>query len=168
MVGVLNDFYDPFQKALAVARKTAREEIIAVPQPENECTTEKCPHCGGDVVIRSGKHGKFKGCSNFPKCKWTSSLKSKTREDPSTGETCPECDGDVVVRRGKYGRFRACSNFPTCKWSAPLVVGTCPKCGGHLVERRGKTGVFWGCSNYPDCRYRQQPGEPQEKEKPTP
>jgi len=27
-----------------------------------------CPKCGGSLVERSGKYGKFIGCSNFPKC----------------------------------------------------------------------------------------------------
>ena len=28
-----------------------------------------CPKCGADTVLRNGKHGKFYGCSTFPKCK---------------------------------------------------------------------------------------------------
>ena len=30
---------------------------------------EKCTGCGGDVVLRSGPHGEFKACSNYPECK---------------------------------------------------------------------------------------------------
>lgn len=30
-----------------------------------------CPRCGGDLIIRKGKHGNFYGCSNYPKCKYT-------------------------------------------------------------------------------------------------
>ncbi|WP_368293092.1 NERD domain-containing protein [Dehalobacter sp. TBBPA1] len=30
-----------------------------------------CPRCGGELVIRKGKNGTFKGCSNYPKCKFT-------------------------------------------------------------------------------------------------
>ena len=30
-----------------------------------------CPRCGGNLVERNGKNGKFYGCSNFPKCKFT-------------------------------------------------------------------------------------------------
>jgi DNA topoisomerase-1 len=168
MVDVLNDFYGPFEKALVKAQRTVEEKTITVPRSEDERTSEKCPRCDGDVVIRSGEHGKFKACSKFPKCKWTDSLKSKTSKNTTTDETCPECGGEVVIRKGKYGRFRACSNFPSCKWSAPLVVGTCPKCGEDLVERRGKKGVFWGCSNYPECRHRQRPVEAGEEEKPAP
>jgi len=31
----------------------------------------KCPKCGGNLVERSGKFGKFLGCSNYPKCRYT-------------------------------------------------------------------------------------------------
>jgi hypothetical protein len=30
-----------------------------------------CPSCGGNLVKRKGKYGDFKGCSNYPKCKYT-------------------------------------------------------------------------------------------------
>ncbi|WP_253199432.1 NERD domain-containing protein [Clostridium tagluense] len=29
-----------------------------------------CPKCGGLLVLRNGKYGKFKGCRNFPKCRF--------------------------------------------------------------------------------------------------
>lgn len=35
-----------------------------------------CPRCGGKLVERDGKYGKFLGCSNFPKCRFVES-KSK-------------------------------------------------------------------------------------------
>ena len=30
-----------------------------------------CPRCGGTLMLRQGKYGKFYGCSNYPKCKYT-------------------------------------------------------------------------------------------------
>lgn len=30
-----------------------------------------CPQCGGIIVERNGKFGKFLGCSNYPICKYT-------------------------------------------------------------------------------------------------
>lgn len=33
-----------------------------------------CPICGGTLIERLGKYGKFKGCSNYPRCKFTSKL----------------------------------------------------------------------------------------------
>jgi hypothetical protein len=29
-----------------------------------------CPKCGGEIVSRNGKYGQFRGCSNFPKCRF--------------------------------------------------------------------------------------------------
>ena len=29
-----------------------------------------CPKCGELLVLRNGKYGEFKGCSNFPKCRF--------------------------------------------------------------------------------------------------
>jgi len=31
----------------------------------------KCPLCGGKLVPRTGKYGRFYGCSNYPQCKFT-------------------------------------------------------------------------------------------------
>ena len=30
-----------------------------------------CPACGGTLILRKGKYGKFYGCSNYPSCKFT-------------------------------------------------------------------------------------------------
>ncbi len=30
-----------------------------------------CPRCGGNLTLRQGKYGKFYGCSNYPRCKYT-------------------------------------------------------------------------------------------------
>ncbi|WP_096154044.1 MULTISPECIES: NERD domain-containing protein [Bacillus] len=29
-----------------------------------------CPRCGEELKLRNGKYGKFKGCNNFPKCRF--------------------------------------------------------------------------------------------------
>ena len=30
-----------------------------------------CPKCGGHLIERNGKYGTFYGCSNYPKCRFT-------------------------------------------------------------------------------------------------
>lgn len=37
--------------------------------------TGKCPICGGDLRERTGKYGKFLGCSNYPSCPYTRSMR---------------------------------------------------------------------------------------------
>ena len=49
----------------------ARESIKKVPL---------CPKCGAQVVIRNGPHGSFYGCSRYPNCRLTASLKSKDKK----------------------------------------------------------------------------------------
>lgn len=34
-----------------------------------------CPKCGSRLIIRNGSHGKFIGCQNFPRCKYTRNIK---------------------------------------------------------------------------------------------
>lgn len=38
---------------------------------KEKLSLNKCPKCGGDLVVRNGKYGTFIGCSNYPKCKFT-------------------------------------------------------------------------------------------------
>jgi restriction system protein len=38
---------------------------------ERETTMENCPQCGGSLIKKDGKFGKFYGCSNYPRCRFT-------------------------------------------------------------------------------------------------
>lgn len=57
---------DRLLKLIKLTKKDKEEIII---KGEN-----KCPKCGGDFIERSGKHGKFLGCSNYPKCRFTKNI----------------------------------------------------------------------------------------------
>ncbi len=37
---------------------------------KNKINNDICPRCGGKLVLRKGKYGEFKGCSNYPKCRF--------------------------------------------------------------------------------------------------
>ena len=50
------------------------------PRTSNPASTRQgvkliCTECGGHLVKRKGKYGYFYGCSNYPKCKFTTQLK---------------------------------------------------------------------------------------------
>ncbi len=45
-----------------------------IKETENKIQNSICPKCGGKLVERSGKYGKFIGCSNYPKCKYTGKI----------------------------------------------------------------------------------------------
>ena len=45
-----------------IKTKEAKSELIR---------SGRCPRCGGELVLRNGKYGKFYGCSNYPTCRYT-------------------------------------------------------------------------------------------------
>lgn len=49
-------------------------------QREMAFASGTCPYCGGRLVERNGKYGKFWGCHAYPHCRFTASV------DPKTGE----------------------------------------------------------------------------------
>lgn len=59
-------------------KRIRREHIYRVKEKkinyEIKIKNDICPRCGGKLVIRCGGYGKFKGCSNFPKCRFTTDL----------------------------------------------------------------------------------------------
>lgn len=76
---------DDVQRVVAVlkqqnisTKENNREHIKEI--RENVRTAEEklkngiCPKCGGKLLIRSGKYGKFYGCGNYPKCRYTKQL----------------------------------------------------------------------------------------------
>lgn len=50
------------------------EHIGNINNMQNLLKQGVCPRCGGNLVLRNGKHGQFYGCSNFPKCKFTKNI----------------------------------------------------------------------------------------------
>jgi DNA topoisomerase-1 len=153
----LKNFYGPFEKALGEAKVAMRD--VKRQQIETEIV---CDKCGGQMVIKWGRHGEFLACSNYPECRNTKEFDRKEdgsieiRKVEATGEVCEKCGSPMVVKRGRYGPFLACSRYPDCKTTKAITTGVkCPECGkGELAQRRSKRGrVFYGCTNYPNCKY---------------
>ena len=114
-VTTLRDFYDRFTPLLDKAYQDM--EKIA---PEK--TGETCPECGGDLVYRNGRFGRFISCSNFPKCKYTAQMEKERKEKPEpTGKMCPECGSELLKRKSRFGSFfLGCSGFPKCTYMENL------------------------------------------------
>lgn len=96
----------------------------------------KCSNCEtGDMILRTGKHGYFYACSNFPYC-------------THKARPCTQCGTGYLV---PGLRTLKCNN-ENCNHTERI----CPRCKtGRLVERKGKYGIFLGCSNYNSgkCNY---------------
>lgn len=55
------------------AVKKTREEEIRIRRITYDPTI--CPECGGKLVEKNGRNGRFIGCSRFPECRFTRSIK---------------------------------------------------------------------------------------------
>jgi len=134
---VIKEFYEPFKENLEKKYETVSKEEIA-PAIETE---EKCPKCGGKLMIKLGRFGKFLACANWPQCNFTKSI-----NDEDTIK-CPQCgEGDIVKKRNKKGQmFYACSRWPQCDFSSSYkpTGEKCPLCEKALVETKTKIK----CSN---------------------
>jgi DNA topoisomerase-1 len=111
---VVADFFGPFAKKIAKVEEHAERKQIPV-----ESTGISCPECGekdgGEVVIRTGKFGKFKSCNRFPDCKYAENLVHTV-----DGVLCPLCQqGNVVIKQTRWGKsFFACNRYPECAWAS--------------------------------------------------
>ncbi len=47
-----------------------KEHVQNIRQTQAELREGICPRCGGKLIEREGKYGKFLGCSNYPDCKF--------------------------------------------------------------------------------------------------
>lgn len=138
---VVADFFDKFKTDVEIAEKEM--DMVHI---EDEVSDEKCEHCGRNMVIKTGRFGRFLACPGYPECKNTKPLLRKI------DVKCPNCGGDIVQLRSRKGRyFYGCKNYPECdfrSWKQP-VNEKCPQCGSLLViDKKGTLA----CSNA-ECKY---------------
>lgn len=54
------------------AKKRHKQRVQANIRRKNQSIANGfCPQCGGLLILRDGRNGKFYGCSNYPKCHFT-------------------------------------------------------------------------------------------------
>ncbi len=110
----VSDFYVPLEKTIESVTDKAERTQIPV-----EKTGEKCPDCGaehgGEIVIRSGRFGKFKSCNRFPECKFTQNIVEVVED-----VICPLCQkGTVTIKNTRWGKpFFGCGDYPKCNWAS--------------------------------------------------
>ena len=141
----LHTFYDEFSDTL----KQAKEAMDGVKiQLEEDKTDSICEWCGRQMVVKTGRYGKFIACPGYPECK---NIKKIINE---TGAECPKCGGRVIVKKTKKGRvFYGCKEYPNCdfvSWDEPSME-KCPQCGKTLLKKKGKKPKLYCIT--PDCGY---------------
>ena len=77
---------------------------MKVPDEETDIICEKC---GRNMVIKTGRYGKFLACPGFPECRNTKRIVVET---PGT---CPLCGGKILEKKSKKGKkFYGCEHNP--------------------------------------------------------
>jgi DNA topoisomerase-1 len=156
-IDTLREFYPSFKEAL----KEAPDKMYEARKAMETESDEQCDKCGGNMIVKWGKYGRFLGCANYPECQNIKALNgddTASAEPETTDTLCDKCGEPMVIKQSRAGaRFLACSGYPKCKNAKPIPMGVdCPEsdCDGYLGERRSKRGkVFYGCSNYPTCGF---------------
>lgn len=113
-----------------------------------------CPQCSGPLQLRTGRYGKFIGCSSYPNCKYIEPL----NKPQDTGVDCPEChEAHMLKRKSRMGKiFFSCARYPECKyavWNEP-VAQPCPTCAWPIltVKVTKKRGTELVCPHKP-CEF---------------
>lgn len=127
-IQLLENFFGGFEGALKQAEVDLEGQRIKI---EDEVTDIICDKCGRNMVIKSGRFGKFLACPGFPECTNTKAI----TED--TGAACPVCGAKVVKKKSARGYvYYSCDKYPACSfitWDKPLKT-KCPTCESSLFR----------------------------------
>ena len=152
---ILRSFYGKFSAELEKAEKDLEGQHLKVP---DEVSEEKCDVCGRNMVVKSGRFGRFLACPGYPECTFTKPL---VIEMPGR---CPLCGGRLMKRTGvskktnKQYTYYACefrgSKDPAkaCEFTTfdVPVKDDCPVCGHTMFKKSGKGYKRPYCIN-PEC-----------------
>ena len=149
---VLTEFYGDFDAELKKAEQELDGERIKVP---DEVSEELCPQCGKNLVIKSGRFGRFLACPGWPECDFTMPL---VVEMPGK---CPQCGGRLFKRTGKSKKTGKQYTYYCCEhlnsrdesrkcdfmtWDVP-VKDNCPVCSQTMFKKAGRGAKKPYCIN---------------------
>ena len=152
---LLKEFYGDFDQNLTQVEKDMEGVYIKVPA---EVSEEKCDVCGRNMVVKTGRFGRFLACPGYPECTFTKPL---VVQMPGR---CPKCGGRLMKRTGvsqKTGkqytyyccdRSTAADESQRCDfrtWDVPTKED-CPVCGQTMCKKSGRGFNKPFCIN-PEC-----------------
>ena len=151
---LIREFYGDFSTELEEAEKALEGVRIKVP---DELSDEYCDVCGRQMVVKSGRFGRFLACPAYPECSFTKPL---VIEMPGR---CPACGSRILKRTSKKGNtYYACERGSECPWRGTAADGSeikgfmtwyvptkdnCPSCGKTLFKPGGKGRMKAFCIN---------------------
>lgn len=161
---VLSKFYTSFSGELAQAEKDLDGERIKIPP---ELSDEVCDVCGRQMVVKSGRFGRFLACPGYPECTFTKPL---VIEMPGK---CPKCGSRILKKTSRNGytyygceRNKVVSGEPCdfMTWDVP-VKENCPECGMTMFKKSGRGFKKPFCINEKCSRFlpEDQRGYPKKK-----
>ena len=140
---LLHEFYGPFSANLERAEQELEGVRLKVP---DEVSEEVCDVCGRQMVVKSGRFGRFLACPGYPECTFTKPLVV------AMPGRCPKCGGRLMKRTGvskknnKQYTYYCCEHMTSkdenvkcdfMSWDVP-VADDCPVCGQTMFKRAGK------------------------------
>ena len=149
---LLGSFYGGFEEELHQAEQDLDGERIKIP---DEVSDEICPVCGRQLVVKSGRFGRFLACPGYPECTFTMPI---VVEMPGK---YPKCGGRILKKTSKRGYTYYGCEFNVVKegskaqqcdfmtWDVP-VKDNCPECGWTMFKKSGRGFKKPFCIN-PDC-----------------
>ena len=156
MIKILEEFYNDFKLVLEKASEIDKIKIA------DEVTDVICEKCGRNMVIKSGRYGKFLACPGYPDCKNAKPITNEVK-----GVDCPLCGGKILERKSKKGKkYFGCENNPKCSfmtWDEP-VNQKCELCGSIMLKKYFGRGSKLYCSNT-ECENTYKAKKPATKEK---
>ena len=167
---ILGGFYGDFNQSMIKAEQELEGVRIKVP---DEISEEICPECGKNLVVKSGRFGRFLACPGYPDCNFTMPL---VIEMPGR---CPKCGGRLMKRTGTSKKTSKQYTYYCCErvsskdeaakcdfmtWDVP-VKDDCPVCGHTMFKKSGRGFkrpfcINAACSNFLPEEKRGYPKKP--------
>lgn len=96
----LATFYKPFLKDVKSKERLAKATTLGEADPNI-----KCPKCGGGMIIKLGRSGKFLSCARYPDCDGALMLDGSEMPKDKVVGVHPETKSEITLKTGKYGPY---------------------------------------------------------------